>query len=83
MDPISFEEFAVTRSGLPSPFRSPIATEGIGGRRQVFARGLEAAVAPVEEHGDGVPLAVHRRQVRLPSPFRSPIATELELRPPP
>ena len=45
--------FAVARSGLPSPFRSPIATDEAAAG-WVVALGLEAAVAPVEEHGDAV-----------------------------
>ena len=74
---MSASEFAVARSGLPSPFRSPIATESGPASRCVVALGLEAAVAAVQEHGDGVRVdefAVARSG--LPSPFRSPIATE-------
>ena len=46
--------FAVARSGLPSPFRSPIATERGPSAGCVVAPALEAAVASVQEHGDGV-----------------------------
>ena len=45
---------AVARSGLPSPFRSPIAIEYGPLPGRVVALRPEGAVAPVEEHRDGV-----------------------------
>src|SRR5213593_1265476 len=52
------ELFATTRSGLPSPFRSPIATE--------------LGYVPVpEQHRDSV-VAVGHRQVRLAVPVQIP-----------
>ena len=47
-------QFAVARSGLPSPFRSPIATDARRTPVRVVDLGLEAAVALVQEHGDAV-----------------------------
>jgi hypothetical protein len=64
-DTVLASTFAVPRSGLPSPFRSPIATEAGLPSGCVVAPGPEAAIASVGEHGDGVRAEVRVRQVRL------------------
>ena len=51
---VSASVFAVARSGLPSPFRSPTATESGCVPGAVVALGREGAVAAVEEHAHGV-----------------------------
>ena len=67
---------AVARSGLPSPFRSPIATERglmpVG--KSTFASKLPSPSPGRTETVSGV-LALAVAKSGLPSPFRSPIAT--------
>ena len=68
--------FATARSGLPSPFRSPIATEK--GRAPVaiveLGRKVPSPLLSSTETVSAPRFAVARSG--LPSPFRSPIATE-------
>ena len=73
--------FATTRSGLPSPLRSPTVTEyGIRPVAKVLLGGKagrgRARRGGVEQHRDGVAAMFATTRSGLPSPFRSPTVTE-------
>src|SRR6185295_9092951 len=85
-DTLSEKLLAMARSGMPSPFRSPIATET--GKSPVVKSVLaeyEGVVAPgaVVFSSTDTLLEPKLTMARsdLPSPFRSPIATEKGLVP--
>jgi hypothetical protein len=54
--------FATARSGLPSPLKSPTATE-TGRARAIVHRRLEGAIAIAQQHADVAAVQVRHRQI--------------------